>query len=82
MTEEQQSPTGKPMVPATPKDVVHIRVGSFLLVFCVAVGLIAALAGVWWLTVVVIAVALVVVLDVVLAVRRQRRLGGGPESRE
>ncbi|GAA4578153.1 hypothetical protein GCM10023194_00270 [Planotetraspora phitsanulokensis] len=59
MTEEQRSPSGKPMVPATPKDVIHIRIGSLALVLCVGIGLLAGLTR----------------------PRRQRRLGGGPESR-
>ncbi|MEZ0074805.1 hypothetical protein [Planotetraspora sp. GP83] len=81
MTEEQRSPTGKPMVPATPKDVIHVRIGSFALVFCVGVGLLSALVHLWWLTAVVLVIAVVVIVDMALAVRRQRSLGGGPESR-
>jgi hypothetical protein len=81
MTEEHRSPSGKPMVPSTPKDVVHIRIGSFLLVLCVAVGLLSAVGRLWWLTAIVVLAAIVVIVDMVLAVRRQRELGGGPESR-
>ena len=47
MIEEQRSPTGKPMVPATPRDVVHIRIGSFILVFCAAVALLAGITRIW-----------------------------------
>jgi hypothetical protein len=82
MAEEQRSPTGKPMVPATPKDVVHIRIGSFILVFCAAVALLAGITRIWWLTAIAVLVAIVVAVDITLAVRRQRELGGGPESRE
>ncbi|MEW9534622.1 hypothetical protein [Microbispora sp. NPDC049125] len=81
MSEEQRSPTGKPMVPATPMDVIRIRIGSFVLVFCVAVGILSIVGRLWWLTGVVAVVVVIVVLNMVLAVRKQRRLGGGPESR-
>jgi hypothetical protein len=81
MTEEQRSPSGKPMVPATPKDVIHIRIGSLALVLCVGIGLLAGLTRLWWLTAIIAVVALALIADMVLAVRRQRSLGGGPESR-
>ncbi|GAA4570973.1 hypothetical protein [Planotetraspora kaengkrachanensis] len=81
MTEEQRSPSGKPMVPATPKDVIHIRIGSLALVLCAGIGLLAGLTRLWWLIAIVAVVALALVADMVLAVRRQRTLGGGPESR-
>ncbi|MBP2703182.1 hypothetical protein JOL79_05125 [Microbispora sp. RL4-1S] len=81
MSEEQRSPSGKPMVPATPMDVIRIRLGSFVLVFCVAVGVLSAVARLWWLTGIVLVVAVLVVLNMVFAVRKQRTLGGGPESR-
>ncbi|GAA0375851.1 hypothetical protein GCM10009530_27940 [Microbispora corallina] len=81
MTEEQRSPTGKPMVPATPVDVIRIRIASFVLVFCVAVGVLSAVARLWWLTAIVGIVVVITALFMAFAVRRQRSLGGGPESR-
>lgn len=69
------------MAPGTPRDVIHIRIGSIILVFCVAVGLLAGLSRVWWLIAVAVVIAVIVIADIVLAVRRQRRLGGGVESR-
>lgn len=73
----QRSPTGKPMVPATPRDVVHIRLGSFALVFTFALGAAGMIAGVPWLTVIAVVLAVVVAVDIALAVRRQSRRGSG-----
>ncbi|WP_431900936.1 hypothetical protein [Nonomuraea sp. bgisy101] len=74
---EQRSASGKPMVPSTPRDVVHIRIGSFILVFLVAIGAISIFAGVGWLAVVAGVAAVATIVDIVLAVRRQKQRGSG-----
>ncbi|MGV9303441.1 MULTISPECIES: hypothetical protein [unclassified Nonomuraea] len=74
---EQRSASGKPMVPSTPRDVVHIRVGSFILIFLLAIGAISVIAGIGWLAVVAGVLALATIADIVLAVRRQRERGAG-----
>ncbi|MFD1935835.1 hypothetical protein ACFSKW_30625 [Nonomuraea mangrovi] len=74
---EQRSASGKPMVPSTPRDVVHIRIGSFVLVFLVAIGAISIFAGVGWLAVVAGVAAVATIVDIVLAVRRQKQRGSG-----
>ncbi|MGI5155066.1 hypothetical protein [Microbispora sp. CA-102843] len=81
MTEEQRSPTGKPMVEATPMDVIRIRIGSFALVLCMAVLVLSFVGRLWWLTAVVVVIMAGVALNMVFAVRKQKRLGGGPQSR-
>jgi hypothetical protein len=81
MTEEQRSPTGKPMVPSTPMDVIRIRIASFVLVFCVAIGILSGVGRLWWLTAIVAVIVAITALSMVFAVKKQRRLGGGPESR-
>ncbi|MFI6454952.1 hypothetical protein ACIBF6_25720 [Streptosporangium amethystogenes] len=78
MTSEEQLPeetsaTGKPMVGATPRDVAHIRLGSFALVALIALGVLGLVAGITWLTVVMAVLAVVVIVDIALAVRRQSR---------
>ncbi|GAA3446210.1 DUF6343 family protein [Planomonospora venezuelensis] len=77
---EQTSRTGKPMVPATPRDVVHIRIGSFGLIAALAIAVLAFVVGIPWLAVVMAVLAVVVAVDMVLAIRRQnqnRRMHGG-----
>ncbi|MEV0144500.1 MULTISPECIES: hypothetical protein [unclassified Nonomuraea] len=69
---EQRSKSGKPMVPATPRDVVHIRAGSFILVFAFALAALGLIAGIPVLTGVAAVVAVVTIVDIVLAVRRQK----------
>jgi hypothetical protein len=81
-TPEERSETGKPMVRATPRDVVHVRIGSFLLLFTLAFGALALVIGAPVLAVILWAVSAGVIVDMVLAVRRQRRVGGGPEGLE
>ncbi|GIH27214.1 hypothetical protein Aph01nite_55240 [Acrocarpospora phusangensis] len=80
MTEEQRSPTGKPMVPSTPMDVIHIRLGSFALVFCLAVLVLSIVTRLWWLTAIAAILGVFVVVDMIRASRRQGSLGGGPQS--
>ncbi|WP_157529968.1 hypothetical protein [Microtetraspora niveoalba] len=80
-TPEQESEKGITRVPATPRDVIHILIGAFLLVLCFGVALTGALTRVWWVFGAAGFVAIIVVADIALALRRQRRLGVGPESR-
>ncbi|MEO3808422.1 hypothetical protein ABGB17_05410 [Sphaerisporangium sp. B11E5] len=79
-TPEQRSETGKPMVRATPRDVVHIRLGSFAIFLALALCVLAFVAGFTAVGVVLAVLAVAAVVDVVLAIRRQRRLGAGPRS--
>ncbi|MEU7690218.1 hypothetical protein OHB01_02230 [Microbispora hainanensis] len=81
MTEEQRSPTGKPMVEATPMDVIRIRIGSFALVFCVAVLVLSFVGRLWVLTGIVVVIMAAIGLYMAFAVRKQKKLGGGPRSR-
>ncbi|GIH73698.1 hypothetical protein [Planobispora longispora] len=77
---EQLSKTGKPMVPATPRDVAHIRIGSFALLAALAIGGLAFAGGLVWLSVVMVVLALVAAVDIAVAIRRQnqsRRTRGG-----
>lgn len=79
--EEQLSPTGKAMVQATPMDVIRIRIASFVMLLCVPVGILSATARLWGLLAVVVVIALAAVVNIAFAVRKQRKLGGGPLSR-
>lgn len=67
------SETGKPMVRATPRDVVHIRLGSFALVAIVGIGVLGLVAGIRWLTVVMAVLGVIAIVDICLAIRRQSR---------
>lgn len=75
--EEGRSESGKPMVPATPRDVAHIRVGSFILVFAFALAVLGLIASAPVLTGIAIVVAVITVVDIVLAVRRQKNRNVG-----
>lgn len=79
-TPEQRSTTGKPMVTGTPRDLIHIRLASFVVFLAVALGALALVAKATVLVAVLALIAVIAVVDVVLAIRRQRRLGGGPQS--
>lgn len=61
------------MVPATPRDVVHIRVGSFVLVFMFAFAVLGLLTGAYVITAIAVVLAVVTVVDMVMAIRRQKR---------
>ncbi|GAA2687263.1 MULTISPECIES: hypothetical protein [Nonomuraea] len=74
---EEHSSSGKPMVPSTPRDVVHIRAGSFILVFLFAIGAISIIAGIGWLAIVAGVLVVATIVDIVLAVRRQKERGAG-----
>jgi hypothetical protein len=69
---EERSETGKPMVPATPRDVVHIRAGSFILVFCFALAVLGVISRAPVLTIIAVGVGLITAVDILLAVRRQK----------
>ncbi|MFI6907891.1 hypothetical protein ACIBKY_41965 [Nonomuraea sp. NPDC050394] len=73
----ERSPEGKPMASATPRDVVHIRVGSFILIFAVVLGVAGLLLGIPLLAVGAGVVIVATVVDMVLAVRGQRARGTG-----
>ncbi len=60
------------MVPATPRDVAHIRVGSFILVFLFALAVLGVISRAPVMTGIAIVAAIVTVIDIVLAVRRQK----------
>jgi hypothetical protein len=70
-TPEQRSATGKPMVAETPRDMIHIRLGSFVLIFALAIGAIAAAAGVIVLSIICAVVALIAAVDIIIALRRR-----------
>jgi hypothetical protein len=70
--EESTDRKGHAMVPATPRDVVHIRVGSFLLVFLFAFAVLGIISRAPVMTGIAVVAAVLVVIDIVLAVRRQK----------
>lgn len=74
---ESYSASGQPMVPATPRDIVYIRIGSFILIFLIALGAISMVAGAFVLSIAAGVLAVVTVVAIVLAVRRQRWRGSG-----
>ncbi|MEO3794334.1 hypothetical protein ABGB14_29315 [Nonomuraea sp. B10E15] len=74
---EEKSSRGHAMVPATPRDVVHIRVGSFLLVFLFAVAVLGLIAGAPVMTGIAAVLAVLTVIDITLAVRRQKQRSDG-----
>ncbi|MCF6475519.1 hypothetical protein FAF44_45265 [Nonomuraea sp. MG754425] len=74
---EERDQRGHAMVPATPRDVVHVRVGSFILMFLFAFAVLGLLTGAPVLTGIAIVLAIVTAIDMALAVRRQRRRGDG-----
>ncbi|WP_336206122.1 hypothetical protein [Nonomuraea sp. LPB2021202275-12-8] len=69
---EERSDRGHAMVPATPRDVAHIRVGSFILVFLFALAVLGVISRAPVMTGIAIVAAIVTVIDIVLAVRRQK----------
>lgn len=68
---------GHPMVPATPRDVVHIRVGSFILVFLFAFAVLGLIAGAPVLTGVAVVLFVVTIIDIAMAIRRQKQRRSG-----
>jgi hypothetical protein len=74
---EERDRKGHAMVPATPRDVMHIRVGSFMLVFLFAFAVLGIITRAPVMTGVAVALAIATVIDIVLAVRRQRQRSDG-----
>ncbi|TMR25411.1 hypothetical protein ETD86_00720 [Nonomuraea turkmeniaca] len=74
---EERDRKGHAMVPATPRDVVHIRVGSFLLVFMFAFAVLGVITGAPVMTGIAVVLAVATVVDIVLAVRRQKQRSDG-----
>jgi hypothetical protein len=68
------------MVAATPRDVIHIRLASFVIFLALAVCVLALVGRVALPAIVAAVVAVIAIVDVLFAVRRQRRLGSGPRS--
>ncbi|MGW3347999.1 hypothetical protein ACWDA3_32305 [Nonomuraea rubra] len=73
---EERDRSGHAMVPATPRDYMHIRVGSFILVFLFAFAVLGLLTGAVLMTVIAVVLAIAVTVDIVLAVRRQKQRRG------
>ncbi|WP_329083194.1 MULTISPECIES: hypothetical protein [unclassified Streptosporangium] len=74
---EETSANGRPMVSATPRDVVHIRLGSFALIAVIGLGVLGLVAGITWLTVAMAVLAVIAIADIALAVHRQSRAAPG-----
>jgi membrane protein YdbS with pleckstrin-like domain len=74
---EQHTAAGRPMVSATPRDVVFIRIGSFIVIFLVAIGAVSIVAGVPWVAVGAGILAVVALIVIITAVRKQRTRGAG-----
>jgi hypothetical protein len=74
---EERDRRGHAMVPATPRDVVHIRVGSFMLVFLFAFAVLGLITRAPVLTGVAVALGVATVIDMVLAIRRQKQRQDG-----
>ncbi|MEU6711723.1 hypothetical protein ABZ897_09630 [Nonomuraea sp. NPDC046802] len=74
---EERDARGHAMVPATPRDVVHIRLGSFLLVAFFAFTVLGLITGAPVMTGIALVLAIITVIDIVLAVRRQERRSNG-----
>ncbi|MEV4565656.1 hypothetical protein AB0K12_17995 [Nonomuraea sp. NPDC049419] len=73
---EERDSRGHAMVPATPRDVVHIRVVSFMLVFLFAFTVLGIMTRAWVLAAIAVVLAVVAVIDLLLAVRRQKQGAG------
>ncbi|SDQ34343.1 hypothetical protein [Thermostaphylospora chromogena] len=71
MTHDRPIRREKPAVPATPRDVVHIRLGSFALFFSVLIGALGLIAGIPVLTGVMAVIAVIAIVDIAIAIRRQ-----------
>ncbi|MEV4579748.1 hypothetical protein AB0K16_41545 [Nonomuraea jabiensis] len=69
---EERDTRGHAMVPATPRDVAHIRIGSFLLVFMFAFAVLGIIVGAPVMTGIALAIGVITVVDIALAVRRQK----------
>lgn len=69
---EERDRKGHAMVPATPRDVVHLRVGSFILMFLFAFAVLGIIAQAPVMTGIAIVLAVITVIDMTLAARRQK----------
>jgi hypothetical protein len=65
------------MVPATPRDVVHIRVGSFILMFLFAFAVLGIIAHAPVMTGFAIALGVITVIDMAIAIKRQKHRHSG-----
>ncbi|MEV4169875.1 hypothetical protein [Nonomuraea sp. NPDC049709] len=74
---EERDRKGHAMVPATPRDVVHIRVGSFILVFLFAFTVLGIITGAHVMAGIAVVLAIATIVDITLAVRRQKRRHDG-----
>ncbi|GAA2214554.1 hypothetical protein GCM10009850_100190 [Nonomuraea monospora] len=77
---EERDHRGHAMVPATPRDYMHVRVGSFILVFLFAFAVLGLLTGALVLTGIAVVLAIATAVDMVLAVRRQKHRGTDGEA--
>ncbi|WP_326821997.1 hypothetical protein [Streptosporangium sp. NBC_01756] len=68
---EERTEKGKPMVRATPRDVVHIRLASFGLIPVVILGVFGFATGLTWLIVGMAVLAVILIAFIALAVRRE-----------
>ncbi|UBU11793.1 hypothetical protein [Nonomuraea gerenzanensis] len=73
---EERDRKGHAMVPATPRDIMHVRVGSFILVFLFAFAVLGLLTGASVMTGIAVVLAVIVAVDIALAVRRQKHRRG------
>lgn len=74
--EEEYSETGKPMVPATPRDVAYVRLGSVGIVFLVGFAALGLIVGIPLLTGAAVVLLVIVVVLMVRAMRAQSRGSG------
>ncbi|MEV0996431.1 hypothetical protein [Nonomuraea sp. NPDC050202] len=73
---EERDRRGHAMVPATPRDIMHVRVGSFILVFLFAFAVLGLLTGAFLITGVAVVLAIATAVDITLAIRRQKQQQG------
>jgi phosphoglycerol transferase MdoB-like AlkP superfamily enzyme len=69
---ETRDKKGHAMVPATPRDVVVIRVSSFILVFLFALAVLGAIAQAWVMTGIAVVLAVLTALNIWRAVKKQK----------
>ncbi len=79
--EQEYIRRGRAEVPGTPRDVIHLLIGSFVCPAALVLAALAFISGAKVLSGVLVLVAIGAVVDIVLAVRRQKKLGRGPRSR-
>jgi hypothetical protein len=79
--EQEYTRRGRAEVPGTPRDVIHLLIGAFVFPAALVLAALAFISGAKVLSALLVLVAIGAVVDIVLAVRRQKGLGGGPRSR-